>query len=83
MSTGLWVLLIILFIVTLFGTIFAFKQEEKKMKKYEAEGDTPSDEMRRSLEYETKSLKSNVPILSAIYIVTILLSIIAFIVYIK
>lgn len=83
MTTGIWILLILLFAAALFGTIFAFKQEEKKMKKYEEEGDTIEDELRRSHEYETSSLKSNVPLLSTIYIVTIVAAIIAFIVYIN
>ncbi|ASN05965.1 hypothetical protein [Virgibacillus necropolis] len=83
MSTGIWILLIVLFALALFGTIFAFKQEEKKMKKYEDEGDTIEDELRRSHEYETSSLKSNIPILSSIYLVTIIASIIVFLVYIN
>lgn len=83
MTTGIWVLLIFLFIAGLVGTMFAFKQEENKMKKYEKEGDTIEDELRRSHEYETSSLKSNVPLLSSIYIFTILAAIIAFIIYIN
>ncbi|ASK63697.1 hypothetical protein CFK37_16800 [Virgibacillus phasianinus] len=83
MTTGIWILLSFLFVAALAGTIFAFKQEERKMKKYEAEGDTTADELRRSHEYETSSLKSNVPLLSSIYIVTIILAIIAFIIYIN
>lgn len=83
MTTGIWVLLIFLFAAALFGTMFAFKQEEKKMKKYEAEGDTTKDELRRSHEYETSSLKSNIPLMSSIYIVTIVVSIIVFVVYIN
>ncbi|WP_404452378.1 hypothetical protein LG329_18640 [Virgibacillus necropolis] len=83
MTAGIWILLIVLFAAALFGTIFAFKQEEKKMKKYEEEGDTIEDEIRRSHEYETASLKSNVPIMSAIYLVTIIVSIIVFLVYIN
>lgn len=83
MTTGIWILLIVLFAGGLFGTMFAFRQEEKKMRRYEEEGDTIEDELRRSHEYETASLKSNVPLLSSIYIVTFVAAIVAFIVYLK
>lgn len=82
MTTGIWILLIFLFVAALLGTMFAFKQEENKMKKYETEGDTVEDELRRSHEYESSSLKSNIPLLSTIYIVTFLAAIIVFAVYI-
>lgn len=81
MSTGLIIVFVVLFIAALGGTIFAFKQEEKKMKKYEEEGQTIEDELKRSIEYETKSLKSNVPNLTWIYSITFLLGIVTFIVY--
>ncbi|GAA0421674.1 hypothetical protein JUJ52_11650 [Virgibacillus sp. AGTR] len=81
MSLGLILLLIVLFIAALGGTIFALKQEENKMKKYEEEGHTPQDELERSIEYESKSLSSNVPILTWIYSITILLAILAFAIY--
>lgn len=82
MTTGIWILLIFLFVAALLGTMFAFKQEENKMKKYETEGDTVEDELRRSHEYESSSLKSNIPLLSTIYIITFLAAIIVFAVYI-
>ncbi|MFC2947389.1 hypothetical protein [Virgibacillus sediminis] len=78
MSIELIILLIVLFIAAIGGTFFAFKQEEKKMKKYEEEGHTPEDEMRRSLEYEKSSLKSNVPLQIWIYTITIVISLVAF-----
>ncbi|MFD1363389.1 hypothetical protein [Lentibacillus salinarum] len=81
MSMGLIIFLVVLFIAALGGTFFAFKQEEKKMKKYEEEGDTVEDQLRRSHEYESSSLKSNIPLQLAIYGVTILLSLIVFAVY--
>lgn len=81
MNTGLLIFLTVLFIAALAGTFFAFKQEEKKMKQYEEEGQTEQDELKRSLEYETSSLKSNVPIQIWIYVITILLSLIAFAIY--
>ena len=82
MTMGIWILLIFLFVAALLGTMFAFKQEENKMKKHEMEGDTVEDELRRSHEYETSSLKSNIPLQSTIYIVTFLAAIIALVVYI-
>jgi hypothetical protein len=81
MNTGLIIFLVILFVAALIGTFFAFRQEENKMKKYEEEGDTPQDEIQRSLDYEKSSLKSNVPIQIWIYTITIFLSLLAFAIY--
>ncbi|WP_232231182.1 hypothetical protein [Virgibacillus sp. 6R] len=81
MNIALILFLLLLFIVALGGTLYVFKQEEKKMKQYETEGDTAKSALQRSMEYETKSLKSNVPILIWIYSVTILIALIAFFVY--
>lgn len=81
MNAALIIFLFILFVAALVGTLFAFKQEENKMKKYEEEGVTPEDEIKRSLEYEKTSLKSNVPTQIWIYTITILLSIVAFVIY--
>lgn len=82
LSTELIILLAVLFVLALGGTVFAFRQEEKKMKKYEAEGDTVENELQRSREYESHSLKSNVPRLLWIYTVTIVLSLTVFFVYV-
>ncbi|TMN23394.1 hypothetical protein FH966_11220 [Lentibacillus cibarius] len=82
MTMGLIILLTVLFIAALAGTFYAFKQEEKKMKKYEEEGDTVEDQLRRSHEYETSSLKSNVPLQLAIYGVTIVVSLFVFVFYV-
>jgi type IV secretory pathway component VirB8 len=81
MNTGLIIFLIVLFAIALVGTFFAFRQEENKMKKYEEDGDTPQDEIQRSLDYEKSSLKSNVSIQVWIYVVAILLSLLAFAIY--
>ncbi|SHH13783.1 hypothetical protein [Virgibacillus chiguensis] len=81
MNMALIIFLFCLFLVALGGTLYVFKQEERKMKQYEAEGETAQSELQRSMEYETKSLKSNVPILIWIYAVTILIGLIAFFVY--
>ncbi|GAB3064326.1 hypothetical protein [Virgibacillus ainsalahensis] len=81
MSAGLIIVLILLSIFAIGGTFFAFKQEENKMKKYEKEGETVQDEIKRSLDYEESSLKSNVPIQIWIYSIAIFLSLVAFAIY--
>ncbi len=61
--------------------MYVFKQEEKKLKQYEHE-DTVENELKRSHEYETQSLSSNVPRLLWIYSITIVLSLIVFLIYV-
>src|SRR5690625_5369777 len=61
MSIKLIIFLGILFIITMGLTLFAFLQEDKKIKKYEEEGDTIADEIKRSREYESKSLHYHLP----------------------
>jgi cbb3-type cytochrome oxidase subunit 3 len=78
---GLIIFLIFLFILAILGTFFALKQEERKMKKYEVEGDTIEDQLSRSLEYESASLKSNVRTQIWIYSITITLALLAFFIY--
>jgi cbb3-type cytochrome oxidase subunit 3 len=78
---GLIIFLIFLFILAILGTFFALKQEERKMKKYEEEGDTIEDQLSRSLEYESTSLKSNVRSQIWIYSITITLALLAFFIY--
>lgn len=80
-GSGMWIFLGLLFIVALAVTFYIFKKEEEKMRKLEVEGDTSSDELQRSIDYESNSLKSNVPILTWIYVITILLSLIIFFIY--
>ncbi|WP_200411632.1 hypothetical protein [Virgibacillus salexigens] len=82
MSVGLIVFLIILFVIALGTTLFAFKQEENKLRRYEEEGDSPENERIRSSEYEVNSLKTNVPILIGIYSLAVLIGLIAFMFYI-
>jgi hypothetical protein len=79
----LWLIIfvIIVSVIGLVATLIVLKQEGAKMKKYEEEGDTAENELQRSLDYETKSLSSNVKNLSWIYVVVLLLSFIAFAVY--
>ncbi|SFD45926.1 hypothetical protein SAMN05216238_101429 [Lentibacillus persicus] len=81
MGIELFILLAVLFIAAIIGTFIAFKQEENKMKKYEEEGDTVEDQLRRSHEYESSSLKSNIPLQLIIYSVTIVISLIVFAIY--
>jgi len=80
MSTWLLIFLSVLFIITMVLTFYAFRQEEKKMKRYEEEGDTIADEIKRSHDYESQSIKYHVPVQIWIYVVTIALTIIALII---
>ena len=48
-----------MFVIALIATLLILKKEENKLKQYEAEGDT--NELKRSLEYETRSLKATYP----------------------
>lgn len=81
MSTGMIIFLIVLFVAAILGTFYAFKQEEKKMKKYEEEGVTVQEELQRSNDYETNSLKKSVPLQVWIYVITIGLSLLVFAIY--
>lgn len=81
MNTGLIIFLIVLFVAAMWGTFYAFKQEEKKMKKYEEDGVTVQDELKRSNEYETSSLKDSLPLQVWIYVITIGLSLLVFAIY--
>ena len=81
--SNIWVMGLIVVVCIIGGiiTVRVLKVEENKQKEYEDSGDTAKDELERSLEYEKSSLKSNVPILSWIYIIAIVVSLIAFVVY--
>lgn len=81
MSIKLIVLLSILFVIAMGFTFFAFKQEEAKMKKYKEEGNTVADELRRSREYESTSVKKYIPIQLWIYGIFTILTIIALAIY--
>lgn len=82
MSTALIISLIVLFVIAMWGTFYALKQEEKKMKQYEEEGVTVEEELRRSNEYEKSSLKTSLPVQIWIYVIAIGISLIAFAIYI-
>lgn len=81
MSMGLIIVIAALFVIATVWTLYILKQEENKLKKYEEEGDTVENEIKRSLEYEKSSLKSNVPLQIWIYTITIVLSLIVFAFY--
>ncbi|GIN57752.1 hypothetical protein [Lederbergia ruris] len=59
---------ILVCVVALIGTLLVGKEVSTKQKQYEVEGDSLKDEIARSHEYETKSLKTNVKSLTWIYI---------------
>ncbi|TFB13382.1 hypothetical protein E3U55_16200 [Filobacillus milosensis] len=82
MSMAVYVIIGFVFVATLVGTILIGKSENDKIKKYEQEGVTAKDELERSWEYETSSLKKNVPSLFIIYSIAIVGSLIALALYI-
>ncbi|MBS4177040.1 hypothetical protein [Lederbergia citrea] len=55
-------------IVALVGTLLVGKDINSKMQQYEAEGDTLENELARSHEYESSSLRVNIKSLSWIYV---------------
>lgn len=59
---------VITMIAALVGTLIVGKDINRQMKKYEEEGDTFKDELARSHEYESASLKHNIKRLSWIYV---------------
>lgn len=83
MSVGLLISLIVLFIIAMLGTFYAFRQQDKTVEKYEEEGVTVEEELRRSNEYEKTSLnlKSGLSLQIWIYVITIGLCLIAFAIY--
>ncbi|WP_340003113.1 hypothetical protein [Oceanobacillus sp. FSL K6-0127] len=81
-SAGMIVLIGVVCLIAIVLILYGMKQEEDKQKKYEEAGEEAASELERSLEYETKSLKSNLPSLIWIYVVTISLSLFALVLYI-
>lgn len=82
MSLWLISVVVIITLIALIWTLYIFKQEENKMKKYEVDGDTVENEINRSIAYESRSLKKNVPLQIWIYTITIVVSLIVFAIYI-
>lgn len=79
--TLLIIISIILLVIALIWTLIIFKREENKMKQYEREGDTSEDELRRSKEYESRSLKADIPLQIIIYTVFTVLFFVGFLLY--
>lgn len=78
---GLILFLVLLFIITIMLTLYALRQEDEKMKKYEKE-DTAYDELKRSHEYEKTSIRTYLPIQIWIYVIFFLVGGIIFFLYV-
>lgn len=81
--SNIWVISLI-FIVCAIAAVITYrimKEELVKQQEYEKAGMSPQEELQRSLEYEQKSIRSNVTSMTWIYIVAIALSVAAFIFY--
>lgn len=83
LSTGLIIFFIVLFVITLGITFYAFRLEEKKMEQYEREGDTAEDELKRSHEYETRSLRTSMKVQIWYYFIAVAVFIIGLVIYMK
>lgn len=59
---------IVICIIALIGTLLVGKEISAKQKQYEVDGDSLENEIARSHDYETSSLKTNVKSLTWIYI---------------
>ncbi|MRH45142.1 hypothetical protein GH741_21170 [Aquibacillus halophilus] len=79
--SGLIIFLIVLFIITIGGTLLVGLQESKTLAKHKEEGDSSENQLERSLKYESSSLKSNLPILGIIYLITFIASIVGILIY--
>lgn len=64
-------------IVALIGTLLVGKEISAKQKEYESQNDSLENEIARSHEYETASLKTNIKSLTWIYVVLIVVVIAA------
>lgn len=81
LSSWMWILIIVLFILATYITYRLFVDEEKRQEVLEKEEDTPQNEIERSLEYETTSISKNVKRLSWIYAISIIAGIVIFFIY--
>ncbi|WP_280516945.1 hypothetical protein [Lederbergia sp. NSJ-179] len=59
---------ILICIIALIGTLLVGKEVSTKQEQYEMEGDSLKEEIARSHEYESASLKTNIKSLTWIYI---------------
>lgn len=81
MSLSLIIFFIILFIVTIALTLYAYRLEEKKMEEYEEE--SPSEALKRSHEYESRSLRNSIKIQIVYYFVAVAIMTIGLVLYVK
>lgn len=81
MNTMLIIASIILVIIAGIVTVYAFKQEEKKMEKYKQEHLSAEDARKRSQEYEENSISSVVPVQFWTYLIATLVTIVLIVVF--
>lgn len=62
MYMGLIIGSLILTIIAGIVTVYALKQENKKIAKYQAEGNNPANDLKRSHDYEKESVNEALPV---------------------
>ncbi|MCF6409397.1 hypothetical protein [Pseudalkalibacillus salsuginis] len=82
MYTILTIIVILIGVISLAGTIMVGRKVDKTSREYEMEADRTAAQLKRSHEYESRSLKVNLKVLTMIYLVTFILGIAALAVYI-
>jgi len=83
MSLGLIIFFIVLFIVSVGLTFYAYHLEEKKMEKYESDSNSPEDELARSHEYESKSLKTSMKVQIWYYFIACAVLAVGLVIYVR
>lgn len=81
----LWLIIffVVLFIISIAGTLYAYRLEEKKMEKYEQEGNSPKDELERSHAYETRSLQTSMKIQIWYYFILVVVMTIGLVIFVR
>lgn len=64
-------------------TLYAYRLEEKKMEKYEQESQSPEDELKRSHEYESRSLRTSMRVQIWYYFIAVAIMTIGLVIYVK
>ncbi len=82
MYTILMIIVILVGVISLAGTIMVGRKVDKTSREYEMEDDRTAAQLKRSHDYESRSLKVNLKVLTMIYLVTFILGIAALAVYI-
>ncbi|WP_408010482.1 hypothetical protein ACJROX_09340 [Pseudalkalibacillus sp. A8] len=82
MYTILTAIVILVGVISLVGTIMVGRKVDRTSKEYEMEADRTAAQLKRSHDYESRSLKVNLKVLTLIYVVTFILSLLALAVYI-